>query len=727
MRAGETISFHVSSSEPYRFSILRLGLDADSMDGETFHEDPSEHPARPLPIHPGSYIHVEKALPAEDPVRALSLECWVRPWRVDRAAGLIAQSESGRPGGMGLLALSGGRVGFLLGPRGSSGDDAILVTAEKAIEVGRWSHVGAVWDGAEKRIHVDGRCVARRATPAAALTGGSVLRVGALGEDGVASGFLDGDIASPAIHGRALDDAEMARRFEERGLVPIRGDRLLAYWPLDEERGGAVRDASGQERRGVIVNHGTWMVGGPSYHGGAPRFGAYDPARDERRGHGLRLASDDLYDCRWEAAHQWTAPRDARPGFHVALARYTMGGRSFVYPITFIVRARSDAPKAPILLLASTNTWRAYGATPFAAAAADARLLVGTDGMANGPGDPPAFSFYRRHAAGQGTYQVGLRMPCVAAGPLVHYGDRTAYSHLARAERFTQIWLERNGYEYDMACDLDLHREPDLPGRHRVVIVNGHSEYWSVPMYENMLRHLESGGNMVVLSGNTLFWRVSFDEESGVLECRKADAPGDQVPLEKRGECWHSQDGLRGGLLAECGYPGWNLCGLTTLGWIDPGNASHFTPFTVEAPEHFLFREPVPVGAGRGDPIGEACDGGFPRANGHEVDVRVSTLKRILEAAPPPGAAHPDDPPGIVLLAAGRGWPRGTATFDYWVRSVRPQVPLGGEIIYWERPGGGRVFNVGAIGAGWTLAADGKLAALVANALHHFGVPRPRA
>ena len=55
------------------------------------------------------------------------------------------------------------------------------------------------------------------------------------------------------------------------------------------------------------------------------------------------------------------------------------------------------------------------------------------------------------------------------------------------------------------------------------------------------------------------------------------------------------------------------------------------------------------------------------------------------------------------------------------------QVPLGGEIIYWERPGGGRVFNVGAIGAGWTLAADGKLAALVANALHHFGVPRPRA
>jgi hypothetical protein len=35
------------------------------------------------------------------------------------------------------------------------------------------------------------------------------------------------------------------------------------------------------------------------------------------------------------------------------------------------------------------------------------------------------------------------------------------------------------------------------------------------------------------------------------------------------------------------------------------------------------------------------------------------------------------------------------------------------------------VFNAGSIGAGWALLADRRFQTLVANALHHFGVPRP--
>jgi hypothetical protein len=47
-------------------------------------------------------------------------------------------------------------------------------------------------------------------------------------------------------------------------------------------------------------------------------------------------------------------------------------------------------------------------------------------------------------------------------------------------------------------------------------------------------------------------------------------------------------------------------------------------------------------------------------------------------------------------------------------------------MIYWERPQGGRVFNAGVIGYGWTLHADPKLQALLRNVLHHFGVPSPK-
>jgi len=59
-------------------------------------------------------------------------------------------------------------------------------------------------------------------------------------------------------------------------------------------------------------------------------------------------------------------------------------------------------------------------------------------------------------------------------------------------------------------------------------------------------------------------------------------------------------------------------------------------------------------------------------------------------------------------------------------RVIQPKTDQGGEMIYWERPDGGRVFNAGAIGSGWALRADPRWAAVVCNALHHFGVPRPR-
>jgi hypothetical protein len=42
------------------------------------------------------------------------------------------------------------------------------------------------------------------------------------------------------------------------------------------------------------------------------------------------------------------------------------------------------------------------------------------------------------------------------------------------------------------------------------------------------------------------------------------------------------------------------------------------------------------------------------------------------------------------------------------------------DMIYWERPQGGTVFNAGAIGFGWALDADPKLTKLLRNVLHHL-------
>jgi hypothetical protein len=467
------------------------------------------------------------------------------------------------------------------------------------------------------------------------------------------------------------------------------------------------------------------MIGGPSFDAAVPRFDDFEPSRDSGRGHGLRLASDDLYDCGWRVTHSYRLPRTARSGLYVGRLRFEWEGETHLQHVTFNVRRVRRARPAPILVLAATNTWRAYSGTPFGRTAAALKQVFGTGGTTNSPGDPPAFNFYRAHAAGQGTYQVGLRMPWPAAGPYVLYGGPTDYSHLMRAERFAQVWLERAGYRFEVVTDLDLHRDPGRLGDHEVVLINGHSEYWSKPMYDGLERYLGRGGNVICLSGNSLFWRVSFNEEGTVLECRKVDAPGDQLPASRRGECWHSQDGRRGGLLRECGSPGWRLIGLETLGWNNQGDPRQFGPYHVGRADHFLFRQPEEVGVMEGEAIGQAPDGGLPRANGHEIDVRLSTLAALQEQPSPEGQAVPGDPAGMVRLANGViPWKIGGAAFDYFFRPIKPANDQGGEMIYWERPEGGRVFNAGSIGSGWALHADPKFQALMRNVLHHFGVRR---
>ena len=115
-------------------------------------------------------------------------------------------------------------------------------------------------------------------------------------------------------------------------------------------------------------------------------------------------------------------------------------------------------------------------------------------------------------------------MPWPVAGPEVVYSPPgVGYSHLMRGERFTHVWLDEQGYDYDVISDHDLHRDPDQLDGYRVVLINGHSEYWSIPAYEGVDRYLRGGGRAVVLSGNTMFWRVSFDDDGPVMECRKFD------------------------------------------------------------------------------------------------------------------------------------------------------------------------------------------------------------
>jgi hypothetical protein len=330
---------------------------------------------------------------------------------------------------------------------------------------------------------------------------------------------------------------------------------------------------------------------------------------------------------------------------------------------------------------------------------------------------------YRNHHGGQPAYKVGVNRPWPNAGPYVLYAQGGAgYSHLMRAERFALVWLEQSGYHYDIVGDLDLHRDPSQLDGYKAVVINGHGEYWSAEAYEALDRYLEGGGNALVLSGNVMVWRVSFNEAGTIMECRKFDTRLGGRAGATIGELWHSQDGGRGSLTRECGIPAWKVIGLSMFGWWGIG-PNDFGLYRVEVPDHFLFHEPEEVGMARGEMFGGAPGGGLPRPVGHECDVRVARFRKLTTEVPS-GATLPEEPAGMVTIAHGI-LPRNNG-FDYFTRPVRYDDGIVADMIYWERPQGGRVFHAGSLGSGWGLSADPKFQALVGNVLAHFGVTPAR-
>jgi hypothetical protein len=267
------------------------------------------------------------------------------------------------------------------------------------------------------------------------------------------------------------------------------------------------------------------------------------------------------------------------------------------------------------------------------------------------------------------------------------------------------------GYHYECLTDADLDADPSRLGAYSALMIVGHNEYWTQAMRDGVAAYLAGGGNVLCLSGNTAFWRVGYDQETRVLETRKTTHPGEGtgvgwLPPEEWGEHWHT-DGRPGGKWSYLAQAPSELLGLETLGWIDSGDRTAFAPYPARAPDHFLMRSPEPVPLIDGALLGTRSHDG-PAVSGYEMDGLPEAQGR--PALPPEGLTllgHADHGPRFVAhWGADRGY--------------------GADLIYWERPADGRVFNAGATNYAGALAADPGIQALTRNVLHHMGVARAR-
>ncbi len=95
-------------------------------------------------------------------------------------------------------------------------------------------------------------------------------------------------------------------------------------------------------------------------------------------------------------------------------------------------------------------------------------------------------------------------------------------------------WLGQSGYALRYLADTDLEDADALRGV-RLLIVIGHSEYWTRAARQHFDAHVARGGHALVLSGNTMWWQVRYDHPA--LVCYK-DQPDPAPDLRDHTVNW---------------------------------------------------------------------------------------------------------------------------------------------------------------------------------------------
>lgn len=72
-------------------------------------------------------------------------------------------------------------------------------------------------------------------------------------------------------------------------------------------------------------------------------------------------------------------------------------------------------------------------------------------------------------------------------------------------------WAEHNNIPLEHASMLDLHQNPDLLNNYNTIIFLGHSEYWSREMRDNYDQFVATGGNALIMGGNTMWWQIRIE------------------------------------------------------------------------------------------------------------------------------------------------------------------------------------------------------------------------
>lgn len=685
VQPGETLSFMVSSEfSTYRARVVRLihGDDRPGTPGFKCESVPSAvdgaYPGAVQKIHLGSYVHI----PFREGLalgNSFTLDAWIWPSMPEQPKGVI-MSQAG-PGGFNLSINRGclvfetkeAKVALPMPLVAKSWYRVIVAFDQKEGVIRLWlqpkSLNGSI-AGQETRYRLD-----REQNAVGDLAIGA--QVEALEGRLAAAHVFNGKIDSPKIYQRALEPASLDGSQE-----------LTAAWDfsigIDTWE---VTDISGNGHHGVLVNQPMRGATGHNWDGSETSWRVASHLYGA-----IHFHDDDLGDVQWKKSVAWMVPQKLRSGvyaLHITPVDPSADDRDDDY-IPFFVRPLRGTCTSPIALLVPTFTYLAYanerilqtsGADPAAeyATQKEDRYIV----------EQKLLSLYDRHSDGSGVCYASRLRPLVNMRPrmLMQYlAKGLGAPHAFNADLFLVDWLEQHGFDFDVVTDEDLHSEGvDLLAAYKVVVTATHNEYWSLEMIQAMQVYLCSGGRMLHLSGNGMYWVAQLDRcTRSSVEIRRS-GPATRTWDAAPGESHLSTTGEQGGIWRYRGHAPQTWLGVGfTAETSGPGRPYFRQPGSFDPRARFVFE-----GIGDDEAIGD-----FPNliqdfgAAGYEFDRADAAL---------------GTPTNALILATASGFSDDAQaaceeiTFSDSMQSgsVSPLVRC--DMVLLDYPNGGAVFSVGSI------------------------------
>jgi hypothetical protein len=295
---------------------------------------------------------------------------------------------------------------------------------------------------------------------------------------------------------------------------------------------------------------------------------------------------------------------------------------------------------------------------------------------------------------------------------------------LGKWEQAFVQWAEGEGIALDYFTDHDLEVDPGVLDAYRCVVLVGHSEYWSAGQREALEQFVDRGGGLAILSGNTAFWKVRWEDAGKRMICRKWRGLIDEPATPDATHLWshpvfaRPEAEITGLSFLYGGYHRLGLCVARGAGG-----------YTIYRPEHWALEgcdlyygdvigSEIPlVGYENDGCLFDFGDDGAPRAAPRlgvpaNLEIIGITPAAFAEA---PSPYRPLIPPEQLAVVAEIAY--GASTPEAQARMLR-----GHAVMASFRRGEGEVFNAGTTEWAHGLAAgDPFVTRITKNVLKRFG------